>query len=47
MKKIEGFKYAKELIAKELNITDLVGYCKIEKDNTSMRKTYLYQNDDY
>lgn len=21
--------------------------CKIEKDNTSMRKTYLYQNDDY
>ena len=21
--------------------------CKIERDNTSMRKTYLYQNDDY
>ena len=32
MKKIEGYKYAKELIAKELNVTDLVGYCKIEKD---------------
>ena len=31
MKKIEGYKYAKERIAKELNITDLVGHCKEEK----------------
>ena len=32
MKKIEGYKYAKELIAKELNVTDLVGHCKTEKE---------------
>ena len=32
MKKIEGYKYAKELIAKELNITDLVKHCKEEKE---------------
>ena len=32
MKKIEGYKYAKELIAKELDITDLVGHCKAEKE---------------
>jgi hypothetical protein len=31
MKKIKGYKYAKELIALELNITDLVGHCKEEK----------------
>ena len=32
MKKIKGYKYAKELIAKELNIIDLVGHCKEEKE---------------
>ena len=32
MKKIKGYKYAKELIAIELNITDLVGHCKSEKE---------------
>ena len=31
MKKIEGYKYAKERITEELNITDLVGHCKEEK----------------
>ena len=32
MTKIEGYKYAKEHIAKELNITDLVNHCKTEKE---------------
>jgi len=32
MKKIEGYKYAKQLIAKELNVTDIVGHCKSEKE---------------
>ena len=32
MKKIQGYKYAKELIIKELNITDLVDHCKREKE---------------
>jgi hypothetical protein len=32
MKKIEGYKYAKQLIAKELNITAIVGHCKSEKE---------------
>ena len=32
MKKIKGYKYAKELIAQELDITDLVGHCQKEKD---------------
>ena len=32
MKKIEGYKYAKEKIAKELGLTDLVGHCKEEKE---------------
>jgi len=32
MKKIEGYKYAKRLIANELSITDLVGHCKSEKE---------------
>ena len=31
MKKIKGYKYAKALIEKELNITDLVGYFQNEK----------------
>ena len=31
MKKIEGYKYAKNLIIQELKITDLVGHCKREK----------------
>lgn len=32
MKKIKGYKFAKALIAQELNITDLVGHCKSEKE---------------
>ena len=32
MKKIEGYKYAKKKIAKELGLTDLVGHCKAEKE---------------
>ena len=32
MKKIKGYKYAKELINKELDIKDLVGHCKKEKE---------------
>ena len=32
MKKIEGYKYAKNLIIQELNINDLVGHCKSEKE---------------
>ena len=32
MKKIKGYKYAKELIAKELDIKDIVGHCKKEKE---------------
>ena len=32
MKKIEGYKYAKNLIIQELKITDLVGHCKSEKE---------------
>ena len=31
MKKIKGYKYAKDLIIQELKITDLVGHCKREK----------------
>ena len=31
MKKIEGYKYVKELIVKELNITNSVTHCKEEK----------------
>ena len=32
MKKIKGYKYAKERIAKELEINDLVAHCKEEKE---------------
>ena len=32
MKKIEGYEYAKRHIDNELNITDLVGHCKSEKE---------------
>jgi hypothetical protein len=38
MKKIKGYKYAKELIAQELNITDIVGLFKSEKEKGTIRE---------
>ena len=32
MKKIRGYKYAKEKIAKELSVNDVLNHCKIEKE---------------
>ena len=32
MKKIRGYKYAKEKIAKELGVNDVLNHCKIEKE---------------